>query len=226
MITQCPRPTCRLQFDVPEDRMGKNGPCPSCGQVITYRSFVYLQELERRRAARTPQHNPPENFDPAKVPFQAVLEDIRSLWNVGSIFRTSDAAGIGYLHLCGITGCPPRKEIAKTSLGAEEHVPWSYHTTALEILPRLKQSGVKLIALEQTETSTLWDDAAARGVFKAPVCMIVGNEVAGISAETLSQCDHIFHLPMSGVKVSLNVAVAFGIAAYSAVAAMKKAPAS
>jgi tRNA G18 (ribose-2'-O)-methylase SpoU len=144
----------------------------------------------------------------------ALLEDVRSLWNVGSIFRTADGAGFSLLYLCGITACPPRREILKTSLGAEENVAWDYYTSALNILPRLKEQGVQVVGLELTPASTPLATAVERKLLGKRLCLVVGNEVTGISAEVLPMCDLVCHLPMRGVKESLNVAVAFGIASY------------
>lgn len=215
MLTRCPNPTCKHAFEVPDDRAGKNGPCPNCGQVITFRSLDILQQVERQqqRLTRTggAQSSPAGTTDP----FSALLEDVRSLWNVGSIFRTADGAGFGRLYLCGITGCPPRKEITKTSLGAEEVVAWEHCTGALEILPSLKKRGVLIVGLEQTPASIPLSRAIAEGRIRTPTCLVVGNEVAGLSAETIAACDLLCDLPMHGVKASLNVAVAFGVAAYA-----------
>jgi len=217
MLTQCPNPKCKLTFEVPDERAGKNGPCAQCGQVITFRSLEIIRRVERERARQQElglaQGGPSESAEPAA--YAAILEDLRSLWNVGSIFRTSDGAGFTRLYLCGITGCPPRKEIAKTSLGAEEHVSWSSHTSALEVIPKLKERGVLVLGLERTAQSRSLDEALVAGNIRTPLCLVVGNEVAGISAETLAACDLVCHLPMRGAKESLNVAVAFGIAAYA-----------
>lgn len=216
MLTRCPNPKCSHEFDVPDEREGKNGPCPNCGQVITLRSIAVLNEIQRqhaKRAALVPQTLDPQNG--ALPNFSAAMEDIRSLWNVGSMFRTADGAGFGALYLCGITGCPPEKKLAKTSLGAEDHVPWLHANGALDVLPILKQRGVQIVALEKTESSVLLDEALAKKLIRTPLCLIAGNEVAGVSAEALTQSDLVVHLPMHGVKASLNVAVAFGIAAYA-----------
>lgn len=214
MLTRCPNPKCKLAFEVPDEREGKNGPCPQCGQVITFRSLAVLNEVERQQqrlhAARLDRSG-----KPAEAPrFAGLLEDIRSLWNVGSIFRSADGAGFEKLYLCGITACPPRKEIAKTSLGAEESVAWEHHAGALDILPALAAGGVQIVALEKTEESISLRDALDQGRLKAPMCLIVGNEVSGVSAEALARADVVCHLPMRGAKSSLNVAVAFGIATY------------
>ena len=193
------------------------GRCPSCDLPCFIRPLeraLYLQgELRKRQEKETASGGPP--FDLRQLPnFSAVLEDIRSLWNVGSIFRSSDAAGFQRLFLCGITGCPPRKEIAKTSLGAEESVAWSFHTGTLEVLPSLQEAGALIVALESSPSSEPLKQALCDGKLRAPLCLVVGNEVSGLSPETLSICDLICHLPMRGIKESLNVAVAFGIAAY------------
>ncbi|MCY3018119.1 MAG: TrmH family RNA methyltransferase [Planctomycetota bacterium] len=213
MLTQCPNPLCKLCFDVPDDREGRNGPCPACGQVITYRSLSVIREIERQHDRRTRAASASPSRE--RGLFSAVLENIRSLWNVGSIFRTADGAGFAPLYLCGITGCPPHKAIAKTSLGAEKHIRWEHHASALDVLPRLSAQGVQVVALEQTPASEPLQAALARGAIKPPLCLLVGNEVAGISAETLAQASLHCHLPMRGIKASLNVAVAFGIAAYA-----------
>jgi 23S rRNA (guanosine2251-2'-O)-methyltransferase len=216
MLTRCPNPKCHLEFDVPDEREGKNGPCPNCGQVITFRSLAILNEIQRQHAKR--EATVPQTIDlqnGALPNFSAAMEDIRSLWNFGSMFRTADGAGFGALYLCGITGCPPDKKLAKTSLGAEDHVPWLHANNALDVLPVLKQRGVQIVALEKNDTSVLLDEALEKKRIRTPMCLIAGNEVAGVSAEALALSDLVVHLPMHGVKVSLNVAVAFGIAAYA-----------
>lgn len=153
--------------------------------------------------------------------FMALLDDIRSLWNVGSMFRSADGAGFDALFLCGITGTPPRKEIAKTSLGAEDHLPWYYSVSTADLITVLKQQGVLVVGLEYIKDSDILPDsvsltdALTNKRLTTPVCLCVGNEVAGLSAETLTNCDLLCHLPMRGFKESLNVAVAFGIAAYT-----------
>src|SRR5262249_30978207 len=141
--------------------------------------------------------------------YSAIVEDVRSLWNVGSVFRTADGSGFSQLYLCGITGCPPRKEITKTSLGAEQSVSWQYFRNVLEIIPALKKDGVMIVGLESTPDSVPLSEALARKQLRAPLCVVVGNEVTGLSAEALLSCDIVCHLPMRGVKESLNVAVAY-----------------
>jgi len=142
--------------------------------------------------------------------FVAVLDNLRSLHNVGSIFRTADGAGVEKLYLCGMTGTPPRPEIRKAALGAEETVAWEYFATTREALQHLRAEGFHLIALEPAENSI--DFRAAQ--YKFPLALVVGHEFEGIAPEILAECDMIVSLPMHGRKHSLNVAVAFGVAAY------------
>jgi len=139
-----------------------------------------------------------------------LVENVRSLFNVGSIFRSADGAGISKLFLTGITAQPPHREIRKTALGAEEHVPWEYHADALQLVQRLRQEGVAIVVLEAGETSVAFDTAE----YPFPLCLVVGNEFHGVSRPLIEAADLTVAIPMRGVKESLNVGVAFGIAAY------------
>jgi tRNA G18 (ribose-2'-O)-methylase SpoU len=145
--------------------------------------------------------------------FVAVLDNIRSLHNVGSIFRTADAAGVGKLYLCGMTGTPPRHEIRKAALGAEETVGWEYFQQTQEALEKLKREGYFILALESTPASVDY----RRATYRFPLALVVGHEYNGIAPEIVARCDAAISLPMRGMKISLNVAVAFGIAAYEIV---------
>ncbi len=159
----------------------------------------------------------------------AIFHNIRSRENVGSMFRTADAAGIAKLYLCGITPCPKNMKheswnkkdpkfmiqdssdkIAKTALGAERWVPWEYHLQTWRLIEQLKKDGYRIIALEKTKKS---DNVFSMRV-KGPIALVVGNEVRGLSPEILKRSDKTISIPMRGKKESLNVAVAFGIAAY------------
>jgi 23S rRNA (guanosine2251-2'-O)-methyltransferase len=146
-----------------------------------------------------------------RLPVCAILENIRSLWNVGSMFRSADAARLQGLHLCGYTPHPPREEIDKTALGAVDHVPWQYWTTAADACDWLRARGYRLLALEHTDRS-VDIDAVPLG---PRVAFVVGNEVMGVSDTVLARCDAAMDIPMYGHKESLNVAVAFGVAAYT-----------
>lgn len=145
-------------------------------------------------------------------PIYVILDNVRSLHNVGAIFRTSDAVLVEKIYLCGITGCPPRNEIAKTALGAEEVVPWEYREEALEAIRELQERGVKIVAVELAEGSVLYDSAE----YDFPVCFIFGHEVHGIADEVMEYVDMSVYLPMLGRANSLNVATCYGIIVYDA----------
>jgi len=151
-------------------------------------------------------------------PIVAIADNIRSLHNVGALFRTSDGAFIEHLYLCGITGTPPRGEIRKTSLGAEESVPWSYEKDAASVIIRLKTQGYQIVALEHTNNSYHYLEAN----YRFPLCLIVGNEYHGMQDHLVEMADMAIELPMLGVKQSLNVSVAFGIALYEIVQKYQK----
>ncbi len=145
-----------------------------------------------------------------RFPIYVLLDNIRSLYNVGSIFRTADAARIEKIILCGITGQPPRKEINKTALGAVESVPWEYAENAVDVVKKLKEKGVRIIALEHTSKSIPhWEFK-----YSFPCCLVIGNEVWGIQDLVLNEVDDALEIPMFGAKHSLNASVAFGIAVY------------
>jgi tRNA G18 (ribose-2'-O)-methylase SpoU len=151
-------------------------------------------------------------------PVTVLLDDIRSLHNVGSIFRSADGAHVEQLFLCGITGTPPRNEIRKTSLGAEESIPWTYYKNAVEAIHKLKANGYQIIALEQTTHS--FDYSSVE--YRFPLCLIIGHEFNGIQDHLLELVDYAVDIPMYGIKQSLNVSVAFGIAIYEIVAQFYK----
>ena len=145
-----------------------------------------------------------------RLPFVVVLNNIRSLYNVGSIFRTADGAGVEKIWLCGITGCPPNSRISKTALGAQENVPWEYREDIRALLKELKAARHEIVLLEQT------DESAPYELFQptSPVCLVIGNEIEGVGQNILTLCGRAIEIDMAGIKNSLNVAVAFGIAAY------------
>ena len=148
--------------------------------------------------------------DLPRLPMCVVLNNIRSLHNVGTIFRTCDGAGVAKIWLCGITGYPPQGGIAKTALGAQNHVPWEYREDVLGLVKELKSAGYQIVLLEQMQGSASHDKFKA----KFPVCLVVGNEVDGIAESLQSLTDAAIEIEMDGIKNSLNVAVAFGIAVY------------
>lgn len=139
-----------------------------------------------------------------------IAHNIRSLYNVGSLFRTCDGAGVRQLWLTGYSGFPPRKEISKTALGAEEAVKWQHSWEIAPVLTHLREQGFTIAAVEQTEQSQVYTD------YRVPdkLALILGNEVSGLEPEVLALIDTALHVPMLGIKKSLNVAVCGGVILY------------
>lgn len=148
----------------------------------------------------------------SKMPLVVVLDDVRSMYNVGSVFRTSDAYRVECIYLCGITGCPPHAEIHKTALGAEDSVDWLYFESAEDAVEDLKRRGYKVFAVEQAEGSIgfpLPDDFMSD--LPTGYAVVFGNEVKGVKQAVIDRCDGCIELPQYGTKHSLNVATTAGI---------------
>ena len=143
-------------------------------------------------------------------PIHVVLDNVRSAYNVGSVFRTADAALVQQLYLGGITAHPPNQKLKKTSLGAARFVPWVRTDSALDAVRRLQADGVPVYAFETADQSRSLFDT----VFPRPVGLVFGSEVEGVSQGVLAAADHIVAIPMGGFKNSMNVAVAFGVVVY------------
>lgn len=144
-----------------------------------------------------------------KIPLIVVLDDVRSMHNVGSVFRTSDAFRVEAVYLCGITACPPHAEIHKTALGAEDTVDWMYFAHVREALGRLRQDGYVLCAVEQAQGSVMLNELSPDKGKKYAV--IFGNEVKGVCQPAVDACDLCIEIPQYGTKHSLNVSVSAGI---------------
>ena len=142
-------------------------------------------------------------------PIYAMADNIRSIYNVGSIFRTSDAALIEKLYLTGYTPYPPRPEIEKVALGATDAVPWEYIKDPIEAVKKIKSEGIKIVPLEITENSRNYTDITA---IDFPLCLILGNELTGVSNNIIALSDFSIEIPQYGFKHSINVSVAYGIA--------------
>jgi tRNA G18 (ribose-2'-O)-methylase SpoU len=142
--------------------------------------------------------------------FFVICDNIRSLENIGSIFRTADALGVKKIFLCGISGQPPNHKISKTALGAEKAIPFEYYKQTWRLIDKLKNNKIQVVALEQSKKAIDYRKLKP----KFPLALIVGNEVEGISKKILDKSDKIIFLPMMGQKESLNVSVAFGVAGY------------
>lgn len=147
-----------------------------------------------------------------KMPLVVVMDDVRSMHNVGSVFRTADAFRLEAVYLCGITGCPPHSEIHKTALGAEDSVSWQYFKTALEAVEELKSRGVVVLSIEQAEGSTILPQFRVEpGKCYA---VVLGNEVKGVHQEVIDASDGCLEIPQFGTKHSMNVSVTAGIVIY------------
>jgi len=162
---------------------------------LTHEQLLARQETRRQKS---------------RIPICAILDDVRSAENVGSIFRTADAVGLEKLWLCGITCSPPNPLLRKTALDAEDHVPWEYRKDISSLIIELKKKGYQIVVLEQTDQSIPVQSFMPKG----PVCLIVGHEVTGVREDVVALADAAVEIDMDGVKNSLNVAVAFGVAVY------------
>jgi tRNA G18 (ribose-2'-O)-methylase SpoU len=199
---QCTNPLCRLRFPAQLERRLLSA-CPRCGSPV--------------EPVPTPQEvltaNPRLQADVLPV-IDAVLDNIRSSFNVGAMIRTADGAGIRRLYLCGITPLPTQSKVAKTSLGAEHAVEWSYHPDGVEVVQKLKAAGVRILALE-IGPGAISIFEAAKIHQGAPVALVIGSEINGIDPGILALCDQTLWIPMLGFKRSLNAAIAFAIAVYT-----------
>ncbi len=153
-----------------------------------------------------------ERVSPLQNHFILWLHDIRSLYNVGAAFRNADAFGIKELWLSGFTPTPPRAEITKTAIGAEEHVTWKQITDINDAIRKLKKAGYVIASLEQTDKSIPLHEFKSDG---SPVCLVLGNEVTGVDHNILEMTDLSIEIPQFGMKHSLNVSVAAGVALYA-----------
>jgi len=149
-----------------------------------------------------------------KLPIVAVLDNVRSMLNVGSVFRTSDAFRLDRIYLCGITAKPPHRDITKTAIGAEQSVDWVHVPSTLDAVKELKQDGFIIYGVEQTDTSVSLDEFH----FSSPEkrCFIFGNEVDGVDEEVVQLCDHLIEIPQMGTKHSLNISVCAGVVLWEA----------
>lgn len=216
-IRICENPACGLRYPLVEGHpFGTR--CPLC---LGSTEVVLTRPLS------------PETFSPLNTPvpvprkwLHAILDNVRSAWNVGAMFRTADGLGLEKLYLCGITPTPENDAVRKTSLGAEESVQWEYARDAVKLAKRLKAEGVALWGLEQDERAVrlgpgadgetekrVWATDGMDSANKR-IVLVVGNEVTGTDPGLLDLCDRIVYIPMRGNKRSLNVEVAFAIAAW------------
>lgn len=196
---------CGLRFPV-----NRNDPfayrCPHCRGPVRLVAQVELSEQS------APAVDAYTSAPASKL--RLLLDNWRSNFNVGAAFRTADGGGIGHIYLCGITATPEsQRKLAKTALGAEQHVGWSYHANAVKVAAQIRQEGAELWVLERNSHSISLFDIMALPVQK-PVVLAAGNEVVGVDPALVAMADQVVALPMMGSKGSLNVAVALSIATY------------
>jgi tRNA G18 (ribose-2'-O)-methylase SpoU len=154
-----------------------------------------------------------------KTPIIIILDDIRSLHNIGSVFRTADAFLVEKIYLCGITATPPNKEIHKTALGATETVAWEHDENVLKVIENLKENGVTVLAIEQVESAVFLQDFKVEKDKK--YALVFGNEVYGVSQEAVALCNGCIEIPQLGTKHSLNISVSAGIVVWDLFQKMK-----
>ena len=159
--------------------------------------------------------SPKEFKETNKSPVIVILDNIRSLKNIGSVFRTSDAFLVEKIFLCGITAIPPHKDINKTALGSTETVDWEYKTSTVELVNKLKKEGVTILSIEQCEGSTKLNDHTFTKDKK--YALVFGNEIKGVSQEVIDQSHNVIEIPQLGTKHSLNISVSVGILLWSSV---------
>ncbi len=143
-----------------------------------------------------------------KTPITVILDNVRSALNVGAVFRTSDAFLIEKIILCGITACPPNKEIRKAALGASDSVTWEYQENTLDAIATLKKRNYHVVGIEQTEDATMLNSFK---VPNQPIAIVMGHEVNGVAQEVINQCNEVIEIPQFGTKHSLNIAATTAI---------------
>lgn len=217
--------SCGLRYPLME-RHPFGTRCPICmGEThVALRRTLTNEPGPTRLSALNTKEKQNLRSDRGSQNIAVLLDNIRSAWNVGSILRSADGFGFNHAYLCGITPTADNEAVTKTSLGAEDAVPWSYHKDAVRLVKGLKAEGWKVYALEDDERAVSIEavgSLAPQMLSKTQEAdpslqvLIVGNEVTGVDPELMELCDDIFYIPMRGEKKSFNVAIAFGVAAYA-----------
>lgn len=213
-IRVCENPACGLRYPLVEGHpFGTR--CPVC---LSGTRLAATKALPAERMTHAGELAVFSENAPARIRLHAVLDNIRSAWNVGAMFRTADGLGVEKLYLCGITPTPENTAVQKTALGAEQTVAWEYARDAVQLAERLKEEGFALWGLEQDARALCLEKTnriAEKQSSEQRVALVVGNEVTGVDPALLDLCEQIFYIPMRGQKRSLNVEVAFAIAAWA-----------
>jgi tRNA G18 (ribose-2'-O)-methylase SpoU len=200
VIRECGNPDCAFRYPDPESDQEK-AYCPKCGALAPIDVSIDLSTGKQILKTAVKR----------KLKLVVVLDNIRSILNVGAIFRTADGFGVSEIHLCGITPTPQHPRFAKTALGAEKVIPWHYHLNAVRAVKALKKANYRLLALENPPTATnLY--AKDEHLLDFQLALVLGNEVSGVDPKILDLCDDVLAIPMQGIKNSFNVATSFGIA--------------
>lgn len=200
-VRKCLNPECSLRYSIPTG-LSKGLRCPRCrSETVVLLVDLIAQDVPEPAVGFSDLH------------LEVMLDGVRSAWNVGAMFRAADGAGVARIHLCGISPTPENPGVIKTSLGAEKVVPWQYHPDAVEAASEITRAGYHLWALEGGQRAEPFVDLIKD--VQGPLVLVVGNEVTGVDPRIIELCERVVYLPMSGVKKSLNVAIAFGIAIYS-----------
>lgn len=202
-IRECISDECRFRYPVSTVTAEEQN-CPLCGapDLISGKSF----------AGRIPM--PAAKIEAGETPFiEVLLDNLRSSYNVGSIFRTCDGAGIRQIHLCGITSTPAQAKVRKTALSAHAAVSWTYHRNALITVQDFQKQGYRVWSLENSVLCESVFGVVCDNLSE-PILLVVGNELSGVDPDILTLSEKVICVPMAGIKSSLNVVVAFGIAAY------------
>ena len=198
---ECTNKNCRFRFPLMESEAVINT-CPKCESPLKDIGIPYDRHSVQK-----------EDPSPDSFEIHVLLDNIRSLYNVGSVFRTAESVGVQKLHLCGMTTTPDNPRLAKTAIGAEALVAWEYHNNGLDAAKMLQEQGFSLWAIEGGEEATpLFGLNISRD--NQRIALVIGNELAGIDPEIMEISERILYIPMQGSKESLNLTVAFGIAAY------------
>jgi len=212
-IRLCERPGCGLRYPVIEGQPFSQR-CPRCrGSTSLVLERLIPPEVVPP-ATRPDSLEIPSGADRQPAAYlEALLDNIRSAWNVGSMFRSADGAGLGRLHLCGITPTPENPAVCKTALGAQDNLTWQWSADGVAVARSLLERGCRLWALEcEAQAEPVY--TARPGDSGAPVVLVVGNEVCSVDPGIMELCEKVVCIPMHGTKRSLNAAVAFGIAAF------------
>jgi len=211
---QCTRADCRLRFPVAADSpLGEH--CPHCGGTTAIDGRYESLDARVPATAAGSGGSAARAAGPAVA---ALLDNVRSLPNVGSMFRTADGAGLTHMHLAGFTPTPAHPKLGKTALGAETTVPWTLHRDGAAAAAWLRDAGHRLWALEGGPRAQDFFEVVPMALSErtgTPIVLVLGHEVSGVEPKILDCCERVLRLPMLGLKGSLNVSVAFGIAAYA-----------